>query len=60
MLNWIVANWATLLISLGLIALVVAIVCKLRRDKRRGRSLCGGNCAHCSMGCSGCQNASHS
>ena len=44
MLVWIQNNLATLLISL---AIVVAILVKLIKNKKQGRSTCGGNCAHC-------------
>ncbi len=49
MLSWLTANIGTVLITLLLIAVVVLIVVKLRRDKKRGVSSCGGNCAHCAM-----------
>ena len=49
MLNWIVNNLATILISLGLLLIVAAIVVKLVKDKKKGKSSCGCNCAHCAM-----------
>ena len=49
MLSWLSANIGTVLITLLLIALVAAIIVKLRKDKKKGVSSCGGNCAHCAM-----------
>ncbi len=50
MLHWLLDNLATIVISLLLAAGVAGIVAVLRRDKKRGRSSCGGNCGHCPMG----------
>ncbi len=50
MAAWLWANIGTVLITLLLIAIVVLIVVKLRKDKKKGVSSCGGNCAHCAMG----------
>ncbi|MCR5040787.1 MAG: FeoB-associated Cys-rich membrane protein [Clostridia bacterium] len=49
MLSWLAANIGTVLITLLLIAVVAVIVVKLHRDKKKGASSCGGNCAHCAM-----------
>ena len=49
MLNWIANNIATILISLGLLIIVFAIIVKLVKDKKTGKSSCGCNCAHCAM-----------
>lgn len=49
MLNWIANNMATILISLGLLIIVFAIIVKLVKDKKKGKSSCGCNCAHCAM-----------
>ena len=50
MLSWLSANIGTVLITLLLIAVVAVIVVRLRKDKKKGVSSCGGNCAHCAMG----------
>ena len=50
MLQAIADNAGTILISLALIALVTGIIIRLRRDKKQGKSSCGGNCGHCPMG----------
>ncbi|MGM9664151.1 MAG: FeoB-associated Cys-rich membrane protein [Eubacteriales bacterium] len=49
MLNWIANNIATILISLGLLLIVCAIIIKFVKDKKKGKSSCGCNCAHCAM-----------
>lgn len=49
MFSWLVNNLGTILISLVLVAIVVIIIMKLRKDKKAGKSSCGGNCAHCTM-----------
>lgn len=49
MLNWIANNMATILISLGLLIIVFAIIVKLVKEKKKGKSSCGCNCAHCAM-----------
>ena len=49
MLPLIEANIGTILISLALIAIVALISGHLLREKRRGKSSCGNNCAHCAM-----------
>lgn len=55
MLLWISANIGTILISLALLAIVAAIIMVMRKDKKKGKSSCGGNCGHCPMGGS-CHN----
>ena len=49
MLNWITDNLSTIIVSLVLILIVAAIISKLVRDKKKGKSSCGCNCAHCAM-----------
>ena len=53
MLHWISANLSTILITLVLIAIVVLIIRGLVRQKKQGKSSCGGNCASCG-GCCAC------
>ena len=50
MLSWIVNNIATILISLVLVAGVTAIILSIVKDKKKGKSSCGGNCGCCPMG----------
>ena len=49
MLTWISENLATILICLALVLMVVGILIGMRRDKKKGKSTCGNNCAHCTM-----------
>ena len=50
MLQGIADNAGTILISIALIGLVTGIIIRLRKDKKQGKSSCGGNCGHCPMG----------
>ena len=58
MLQWISANIGTILISLVLLAVVALITRSMMRDKKQGKSSCGGNCAGCAA-CGACHNKSH-
>ena len=49
MLAWFTANTGTILITLLLIVIVAVIIVKLLKDKKKGVSSCGGNCAHCNL-----------
>lgn len=55
MLQWISTNIGTILISLLLLAAVALIIRSMMRDKKRGKSSCGGNCAGCAA-CGACHN----
>lgn len=49
MFTWITENIGTILISAVLLLIVVLIIVKLVKDKKKGKSSCGCNCAHCAM-----------
>ena len=49
MLQWLLDNWATVLICMALVAVIAAVIVKLIKDKKKGKSSCGCNCAHCAM-----------
>lgn len=49
MFAWISANIGTIIICAVLVLIVAAIIFKLVMDKRKGKSSCGCNCAHCAM-----------
>ena len=49
MLQTILDNAGTILISLVLIGIVAAVIMKLRRDRKQGKSSCGCNCGCCPM-----------
>lgn len=49
MLEWLGANWGTILVVLILAVMVGMIVRKMIRDKKAGKSSCGAGCAGCAM-----------
>ena len=49
MVQMIAENAGTIVVTIGLIAVVAAIVVKLRKDRKQGKSSCGGNCGTCPM-----------
>ena len=49
MLSWISQNIATIVICIVLLVIVAAIIAKLVKDRKKGKSSCGCNCAHCAM-----------
>ncbi len=49
MFRSIADNAGTIIVGLALIALVVWIVVRLRRDRRQGKSSCGCGCGSCPM-----------
>ena len=50
MLGWIQTNLPTIAVSAALLALIVGAAAVLIRDRRKGKSTCGGNCGGCPMG----------
>ena len=49
MIQGIMENAGTIAVSLVLIGLVIWIIAELRRDKKQGKSACGGSCGCCPM-----------
>lgn len=49
MISWISQNLATIIICLVLALIVTLIIVGLVRDKKKGKSSCGCNCANCAM-----------
>ncbi|MBR4940830.1 MAG: FeoB-associated Cys-rich membrane protein [Clostridia bacterium] len=49
MLAWIAQYWATVLICLGLLAMVFFLVRSLIKDHKNGKSSCGCGCSGCAM-----------
>lgn len=49
MLTWISENIATIIICVILLAIVAAVIGKMVRDKKKGKSSCGCGCANCAM-----------
>ena len=56
MFAWFSANLSTVIICLVLVLVVALIIAGLVKDKKKGKSACGNNCAHCAMAGS-CHNA---
>ncbi len=50
MFGMILENAGTIAVTLALVGIVVLIVLRLRRDRKQGKSSCGGNCGCCPMG----------
>ena len=50
MLRTFADNAGTIIVSLLLIGLITGIVFHLRKNKKQGKSSCGGNCSCCPMG----------
>lgn len=49
MLEFICANIGTIIVFAILVIIVGAIIYKIYRDKKQGKSSCGCNCASCPM-----------
>lgn len=48
-MKWLICHWGTMLVCLLILLAVTAVVYVLRRDKKQGKSSCGGGCAGCAM-----------
>ena len=49
MFLWIRENLATVVICAILVLIVAAILVRMVKNKRKGRSSCGCGCEHCAM-----------
>ncbi|MBQ6442953.1 MAG: FeoB-associated Cys-rich membrane protein [Lachnospiraceae bacterium] len=47
MAAWISENLGTIIVTIILVAAVAGIIYKLIKDKRQGKSCCGGSCTQC-------------
>lgn len=54
MLEFLAQNYGSILVGAILLAIVVLIIRKLVKDKRAGKSSCGGNCSACGHNCAAC------
>lgn len=54
MIRWMSENLGTLITSLILILVVAGAIRAIIKDRKNGRSSCGGNCAHCNL-CASCK-----
>jgi len=57
MLAWLAANLINIVLILVVAAVIGLILRGMIRDRKAGRSSCGGSCADCGAchGCSGCR-----
>lgn len=51
MLSWLSQYIGTIIICLVLVAVFGLLIWSLIRDKKKGKSSCGGCCSSCAMGC---------
>ncbi|MCR5310308.1 MAG: FeoB-associated Cys-rich membrane protein [Lachnospiraceae bacterium] len=49
MAEFFASNLGTIIVLLILAAVVFLIVRSIVKDKKKGKSTCGSNCAHCAM-----------
>ncbi|MCR4651450.1 MAG: FeoB-associated Cys-rich membrane protein [Lachnospiraceae bacterium] len=49
MLDWLSHNIGNILVLIVLLCIIAGAVFVMIRDKRKGKSSCGGNCAGCAM-----------
>jgi hypothetical protein len=50
MLEWLSNNIGTIAVSIVLIIIVAVVIISMVKDKKKGRSSCGGECSRC-RGC---------
>ena len=60
MLNWLSANLVNIVLIAALVLIVGLLIRGMIRDRKAGKSPCGGNCAACGAckGCSACGGCS--
>ncbi|MDE6471276.1 MAG: FeoB-associated Cys-rich membrane protein [Eubacterium sp.] len=54
MIAFLSENIGTIIVLLILAGIVTAVVVKMVKDKKSGRSACGCNCSECGCGCNKC------
>ncbi|MBO5556275.1 MAG: FeoB-associated Cys-rich membrane protein, partial [Oscillospiraceae bacterium] len=47
MLTWLAANWINILLCAAVVLLVGLTIRSMIRDRKAGKSSCGGSCANC-------------
>ena len=60
MLAWFSANLVNIALTAAVVLIVGLLIFVMVRDKKAGKSSCGGSCASCGgscAGCSGCYSA---
>ena len=56
---WLTENLGTIIISLILLAVVATIIISMIRDRKKGKSSCGCDCAHCGGAAHAIRNENH-
>ncbi|MBR4759239.1 MAG: FeoB-associated Cys-rich membrane protein [Lachnospiraceae bacterium] len=56
MIIWLADNLGTIIVSIILIVAVAAALRSIIRNKKQGKTSCGGDCTHCMMQ-AGCKDA---
>ena len=46
-MSWFIENMGTIVVGLLLAAAVVAVICKMVSDKKKGKGGCGCGCENC-------------
>ncbi|MEA4869425.1 hypothetical protein SDC9_154902 [bioreactor metagenome] len=46
-MNWLSANWASLVVGAAIAAIVAAVIAKMIRDKKQHKGACGCSCSGC-------------
>ena len=59
MLSWLSANLINIVLIAFIAAIVVLLIRSMIRDRKAGKSACGGNCACCGA-CSSCGGCARS
>lgn len=57
-MSWLSENLGTIIVAVLLIGVISAVIASLIRDRKKGKSSCGCNCAHCAMAQS-CHSRKH-
>ena len=52
MWTWIIENYVTIIALAAVLLLIAGAILILARDRKKGKSSCGCNCANCPMGSS--------
>ncbi len=49
MITWLTENIGTIAAALAVLAAAAIAVAVIMKDRKKGKSSCGNNCAHCAM-----------
>lgn len=47
--EWLAYYWPTILVCLALGGIVFAIIFSMARNRKKGKTSCGSDCAHCAL-----------